>query len=174
MERYPDLVPVKTVEKGSRYYGRVYFERLSSIKTVNGQPVSNLEKSFLKHGDSVTYIYRNKTFAGIIDLYADALSESESQDSPAKQDPSNNPTSAASRDKQLSPGRVRMQVDSEPQASPKQLGPSSRRGKRPQTLLASPRKKVKLAGLPKKASKKAGWQKSLGLASYLLENVYCR
>ena len=72
----------------SRYDGRVYFERLSSIKTINRQLVSNLEK---KHHDFVTFIYCNKTFSGIIDVTCiDELPESKLQDSPEKLDPSSN------------------------------------------------------------------------------------
>ena len=152
----------------------MYFEKLSSIKTVNSQPVSNLEKSFLKHGGTVTYIYRNKTFSGIIHTAVDALpEESEPQDSPEKQNPSDNTT--ACRGKRLSPHGVGKQAENE-DSQPKQqlLCPSSRRGKRPQTLFPSPSKKMKPAGLPKRASKKAGWQKWLGLASYFyqLENAF--
>ena len=122
MERFVDRIPVRTEESGSKYDGRVYFERLSAIRTVNGQPVYNLEKSSLKDGDSVTYIYRSKTFSGYIDCKT-------TPPSPLKDDNKD----SEQQEQQLDPS-------------------NSRRGKRPQSLSSPHRaKKIKLAGKPNTA-----------------------
>lgn len=54
MDRYDDRVPIRTLSSGTRYDGRVWYELLSSIRSVNGTSVSDVEKSMLKHGDRVT------------------------------------------------------------------------------------------------------------------------
>ena len=57
MHRFADRVPVRTEGSGTRYDGRVWYELLSCISSVNGKPVDrsrSLEKSVLHQGDQVT------------------------------------------------------------------------------------------------------------------------
>ena len=69
-----DCIPVRTEGSGTRYDGQVWYELISSLKTVNDVAVQDLdtavEKSSLKHGDRVTLEFEVKTFCGIIDLEA--------------------------------------------------------------------------------------------------------
>lgn len=68
-----DVVPVRTEGSGTKYDGRVWYEQLESIKTLNNIPVTKqLVKADLKHGDKVTIEYEGKTFAGIIDYGSDS------------------------------------------------------------------------------------------------------
>ena len=77
MDRYADRVPVRIEGSGTRYDGRVWYEHVNSIKTVNGIAVETpLEKSGLKHEDEVTLEYEGKTFAGMIDLESTAVRSS--------------------------------------------------------------------------------------------------
>ena len=66
MDRYNDRVPVRTFGSGTHYDGRVWYELLRSIRTVNGSKVSLLEKSMLKQGDRVTLEYKSKTYSGVV------------------------------------------------------------------------------------------------------------
>ena len=69
-----DCIPVRTEGSGTRYDGQVWYELISSLKTVNDVAVQDLdtavEKSSLKHGDRVTLEFEVKTFCGTIDLEA--------------------------------------------------------------------------------------------------------
>jgi hypothetical protein len=67
MDRYADRVPVRTVGSGTHYDGRIWYELLKSIRSINGKPVVTMEKSMLTCGDSVTIEYKNKTYHGIVD-----------------------------------------------------------------------------------------------------------
>ena len=67
MDRYSDRIPVCTEGSGTRYDGRVWYEYLNTIKSVNGvtvDPLKPLEKSDLKHGDRVRVDYEGKIFSG--------------------------------------------------------------------------------------------------------------
>ena len=82
MHRFADRVPVRTEGSGTRYDGRVWYELLSCISSVNGKPVDrsrSLEKSVLHQGDQVTMEYQNRTYHGVVDMPSD--SESEGQES---------------------------------------------------------------------------------------------
>ena len=68
MDRYNDRVPIRTVSSGTRYDGRVWYELLSSIQSVNGTSVSEVAKSMLKHGDRVTLEYKKRTYEGVVDV----------------------------------------------------------------------------------------------------------
>lgn len=65
-------VPVRTEGSGTHYDGKVWYELVSSLKTVNGVAVAEmeppLEKAQLKHGDKVTLEFEGKCFSGEIDL----------------------------------------------------------------------------------------------------------
>ena len=54
MDRYTDRVPVQTEGSDTKYDDRVWYEPLSSIRTVNGKPTVDLKKSMLQEGDQVT------------------------------------------------------------------------------------------------------------------------
>ena len=82
MHRFANRVPVRTDGSGTRYDGRVWYELLSCISSVNGKPVDrsrSLEKSVLHQGDQVTMEYQNRTYHGVVDMPSD--SESEGQES---------------------------------------------------------------------------------------------
>ena len=72
MSRRADHVPVRTEGSGTRYDGRVWYELVTSIKTVNGVAVVDIEapldKASLKHGDKVTLEFEGKCYSGEIDL----------------------------------------------------------------------------------------------------------
>ena len=68
MDRYKDRVPVRTIDSGTRYDGKVWYELLSSIRCINGIPTScNVEKEMLNDGDQVTLMYKNRTYSGVVD-----------------------------------------------------------------------------------------------------------
>ena len=56
MDRYIDRVPIRTQGSSNRYDGRVWYELLSSIRSVNGTAViqDQLKKSTLNQGDRVS------------------------------------------------------------------------------------------------------------------------
>ena len=72
MSRRADHVPLRTEGSGTRYDGRVWYELVTSIKTVNGVAVVDMEtpldKASLKHGDKVTLEFEGKCYSGEIDL----------------------------------------------------------------------------------------------------------
>lgn len=68
MDRYIDRVPVRTVGSGTKKYNdRIWYDLLSSIRIVNGEPVVGLKKSMLQEGDQVTFEYKNKTYQGVVE-----------------------------------------------------------------------------------------------------------
>ena len=71
MDKYSDRVPVRTFGSGTRYDGKVWYEMLSSICSINGKPTSNVEKSMLTAGDKVTVMFKNKPYPGVVDPTAD-------------------------------------------------------------------------------------------------------
>ena len=98
---FPDLslyVPV-VCETDSKYAGKCYMEKISAVRTLNGNPVSketDLKKSDFKTGDIVTIRFQTKDFRGTVDfsrdeevLYerGDSLRTPRSTGSPAKGSP---------------------------------------------------------------------------------------
>ena len=69
MDRYVNRVPVRTVDSGTKYNGRIWYKRLSSIRNVNGKPAVDLKKSMLQEGDKVmlTVEYKNKNYQGEVE-----------------------------------------------------------------------------------------------------------
>jgi len=67
MDRYRDRVPVRAVGSGTKYDGKIWYEHLSSIRSVNGKPVVDVKKSMLQEGDKVTVEYKNKTYEGEVE-----------------------------------------------------------------------------------------------------------
>ena len=65
-------MPVRTEGSGTRYDGKVWYELISSLRTLNGMAMEDfqtpLDKSYLKHGDTVTLDFDGKIFFGVIDL----------------------------------------------------------------------------------------------------------
>ena len=70
---YP--IPVRTVSSGTHYDGRIWYELLSSIRSINGSPVAKLENSMLTGGDRVTINYNAKTYHSIVDAELSASLE---------------------------------------------------------------------------------------------------
>ena len=72
MDRYIDRVPIRTQGSGTCYDGRVWYELLSSIRSVNGTTVmqGQLKKSTLNQGDRVSLEYHGRTYHGIVDVEA--------------------------------------------------------------------------------------------------------
>ena len=72
MDRYIDRVLIRTQGSGTRYDGRVWYELLSSIRSVNGTTVmqGQLKKSTLNQGDRVSLEYHGRTYHGIVDVEA--------------------------------------------------------------------------------------------------------
>ena len=72
MDRYIDRVPIRTQGSGTRYDGKVWYELLSSIRSVNGTTVmqGQLKKSTLNQGDRVSLEYHGRTYHGIVDVEA--------------------------------------------------------------------------------------------------------
>ena len=60
MDRFNDRVPIRTD-------GRVWYEPLKCIRSINGEPASDVEKSMLKRGDRVTLEYKAKIYHGVVD-----------------------------------------------------------------------------------------------------------
>lgn len=58
MSQHADQVPVRAEGSGTQYDGRVWYELISSLRTVNGVAVEDMEtpldKSHLKKGKRVT------------------------------------------------------------------------------------------------------------------------
>ena len=54
MNCYVDQVPVRTIGSGTKYDGRIWYECLSSIRSVNGKPAVHLKQLMLQEGDKVT------------------------------------------------------------------------------------------------------------------------
>ena len=69
MDLYVDRVPIRTEGSGTKYDGKIWYEPLSSIRSVNGKvaPV-NLSKSMVQEGDQVTLEYKNKTYRGVVEV----------------------------------------------------------------------------------------------------------
>ena len=67
MDLYVDRVPVRTIGSGTKYDGKIWYERLSSIRSVNGKPAVDLKKSMLQEGDKVTVEYKNRTYQGEVE-----------------------------------------------------------------------------------------------------------
>ena len=97
MERYRDRVPVRTIDSGTRYDGKVWYEPLASIRSINGSPTSNVEKSMLNPGDRVTVVFNNRTYSGVVDPPGDEEVQEESGRSPTK---SSHPHRARRQEKQ--------------------------------------------------------------------------
>ena len=157
---------MRTEGSGTRYDGRVWYELLSCISSVNGKPVDrsrSLEKSVLHQGDQVTMEYQNRTYHGVVDMPSD--SESEGQESHSTS-PLHMPLSLEMRagvhlsckpelprpdERQESPPRAEVE-----QLTPKVDERRSPRKRRPSQLLpeASPRKKQKTTPPKKKQCQK--------------------
>ena len=107
-----EYVPVRTEGSGTEFDNDVWYELISTIKTVNNLPLEDREtplgKADLKDGDRVRLEYEGKTFAGVTDL--ESLSP---PDSPAERTPSKLP--AARKRKRVCPTRYRDGI-----AAPKQ------------------------------------------------------
>ena len=67
MDLYVNRVPVRTIGSGTKYDGKIWYERLSSIRSVNGKPAVDLKKSMLQEGDKVTVEYKNRTYQGEVE-----------------------------------------------------------------------------------------------------------
>ena len=72
MDKYDDRVPVCTIGSGTRYDGKVWYESLSSIRSINGISTSHVEKSMLTVGDEVTVIFKNKPYHSVVDPASDS------------------------------------------------------------------------------------------------------
>ena len=68
MNRFDDRVPICTVGSGTHYDGRVWYEPLRSIHSVNGKPVVDVEKSSLRGGDRVTLEYKAKIYCAVVEF----------------------------------------------------------------------------------------------------------
>ena len=70
MDRYDHRVPIRILSSSTRYNGRVWYEPLASIRSINGTSVTEgqVEKSMLKHGDRVTLEYKNRTCQLLVDV----------------------------------------------------------------------------------------------------------
>ena len=110
MDRYRDRVPVRTIGSGTRYDGKVWFESLCSIRSINGTPTSNVEKSMLNAGDLVTIVFKNRTYSGVVDLTGDVAVREESDGSPTK-----SPSSAAPQSRDGTREEERQDVGEPPQ-----------------------------------------------------------
>jgi len=80
MDCYVNRVPVRIIGSGTKYDDRIWYEHLSSIRSVNGKPVVDLKKSMLQEGDKVTVEYKNRTYQGDVEAPApepDQLQRSE-------------------------------------------------------------------------------------------------
>ena len=58
-------------ETESRYSGKCYMEKISTVRMLNGAPVAKdtvLEKSDFKTGDEVVIRFKNKDFRGTVDF----------------------------------------------------------------------------------------------------------
>ena len=105
-----EYVPVRAVGSGTEFDNEIWYELISTIKTVNNLPVEDrhtpLGKSDLKDGDRVTVEYEGKTFEGVVDL--ESLSP---PDSPAERTPSKLPAnSKAWKRKRVCPTRYRDEI----------------------------------------------------------------
>ena len=89
MSRRHNQVPVRTEGSGTQYDGRVWYELISSLRTVNGVAVEDigtpLDKSHLKQGDRVTLDFDGKIFSGVIDFECTSTSPSHSPPSESPQ-----------------------------------------------------------------------------------------
>ena len=147
MDRYSDRIPVRTEGSGTRYDGRVWYEYLNTIKSVNGvivDPLKPLEKSDLKHGDRVRVDYEGKIFSGVIDLETESLPLT-----PERKMPGSSHASSTSR---------QLEAEEHP-GSPRLLGSTPR--KRKSTAVSRLARELELPA-PKKprkkvVAKKAGW-----------------
>ena len=72
MDHYIGRIPNRTLGSSTHYDGRVWYELLSSIRSVNGTPVvqGQLERSMLNQGDCITLEYQSRTYHGIVDMEA--------------------------------------------------------------------------------------------------------
>ena len=72
MNRYEDRVHIRTTGSGTHYDGRVWYELLTSIRSVNGELISAsggpLDKSRLKPGDRITLEYKSKIYHGVVEI----------------------------------------------------------------------------------------------------------
>ena len=95
----PDLslyVPV-ICETNSKYAGKCYMEKISAVRTLNGESVpkeTTLKKADFKTGDVVTIRFQNKDFRGTIDFSRDEEVLHERGESPSSS--SRTPTKASS------------------------------------------------------------------------------
>ena len=67
-------------------------EKISSVRTLNGNPVSNLKKSDFKTGDIVTIRFQTKDFRGTVDFSRDKEVLYERGDSPHTSRSTGSPT----------------------------------------------------------------------------------
>ena len=51
-------MPIRTIGSGTKYDGRIWYECLSSIRSVTGKPAVDLKPSMLQEGDKVTVEYK--------------------------------------------------------------------------------------------------------------------
>ena len=70
------FVPVICMQKGTKYDGECYMERLRDIVKVNGRTVcksDNLAKCDIQSGDVVVVQYRKSHFEGVVDFPANRI-----------------------------------------------------------------------------------------------------
>ena len=81
MDKYGDRVPVRTLGSGTRYNDKIWYQSLSSICSINGNPTSNVKKSMLSTCDQMTVLFKNKPFQGVVDPTGD-FAEADNQENP--------------------------------------------------------------------------------------------
>ena len=80
ISQHADHMPVRTERSETWYDRRVWYEVISSLRTVNGVAMEDMEtpldKSNLKQGSKVTLDFDGKVFSGVIDFECFSPSES--------------------------------------------------------------------------------------------------
>ena len=72
---------------GTRYDGKVWYESLCSIPSINGTPTNDVEKSMSNAGDQVTIVFKNRTYSGVVDQTGDVAVQEESDGTATKSPP---------------------------------------------------------------------------------------
>ena len=148
MDHFADRVPIRTLGSGTKYDGRVWYKRLSTIRNVNGVDVDRskpLDKSTLKQGDRVTIEYKNKTYHGKVNA----------ETPPSSECPTNlEPDSAVPPEH--TPHQQERQQSSPPQLAGTRVSPRKHQNKMPQDTPPRPPKERKVVPGKRTVAKKAG------------------
>ena len=169
MDRYIGRIPIRTLGSGTRYDGRVWYELLSSIRSVNGTPVvqGQLERSMLNQGDRVTLEYQSKTYRGIVDVEASTNPNiTECGIKSLELQPANSSCAAGRGEATEPPRQPEPDTDTELERKPQQAG-----------IRASPRKRKYRVGQdtpPKKQAKRIVSKKAGTYIVHVHRLMYCR